>query len=57
MNGKKYSKTFIKVLGVFQMETENFSPRETRKTLVCAAVCLSVIVALWQLPEIISALK
>lgn len=48
MNGKKYNKTFIKILGMFQMEAENFSPAETRKTLVCATLCLTALIAVWK---------
>ena len=55
MNGKKYSKTFIKILGVFQLETENFSPAETRKTLVCAALCLIAVISVWKLFDIAAA--
>lgn len=49
MNRTKYSKTHIKILGVFRMETENFSPEETRKTLKCAALWLMAVLAVWKL--------
>ncbi|WP_269194831.1 hypothetical protein [Eikenella corrodens] len=31
------------------METENFSPEETRKTLKCAALWLMAVLAVWKL--------
>ena len=49
MNRTKYSKTHIKILGVFRMETENFSPEETRNTLICAALWLMAVLAVWML--------
>ncbi|WP_301673716.1 hypothetical protein [Neisseria blantyrii] len=30
------------------METENFSPAETRKTPVCATLCLTAPIAVWK---------
>lgn len=53
MNKENYSKTHIKILGVFRMETENFSPFGTRKTLKCAAWCLVAVIAAYKLLSMI----
>lgn len=52
MNNKRF---FFKFLGVFSMETINFTPKELRKTMWTAAVIILLFILAWRLPDILTA--
>lgn len=45
-NDKRFT---VKILGVFQMDTENFTPTETRKTITHFSLWIIAILCVWKL--------
>lgn len=54
MNDKRFH---LKVLGVFMIEINNVTPEKVIKILWQLAIILGLLISLWQLPEIITAIK
>ena len=50
MNNKRFT---FKWLGVF-METANYNPKETRKTIWTIALSLAFLLIVWQLPDLLA---
>lgn len=54
MRGNNDKRFTVKLLGVFHMDTENFSPIETRKTIKCVALWLIAIISVYKLFGLLS---
>lgn len=53
-NNKRF---IVKMLGVFNMQVENFTPKQVNKTLWTVAKTIMLIVFVAQIPEIITAVR